>query len=166
MQTKQNIRELIPNIGTGGPLSPITQSVGNGLIQLGVDKNLVNNLVRAPDSSQTQDALAAQLKSYGSDPEATAALKAYGTSGFSAAAVRAMLRHADREADSKIAAFNVGNDAFYKDPVNANVPKVATGAQGESLTGSSATAYRSHPVGLPKGTPYKVLGDRTVYYAK
>jgi hypothetical protein len=165
---KQNIRGLLENVGTGGPLSPITQAIGNGLIQLGVDKGLIDNLVRAPDSSQTQDALARQLGSYGGDPEAAAALKLYGTSGFSAAAVRAVLRHAENRADAKIAAFNEANNAFNNDPLTRNVAQAAIAGQAGSYKASNAAIYRSHPVkgALKAGTPYKVVGDPTLHYAK
>jgi hypothetical protein len=168
IDTKQTIRDLLPNIGTGGPLSPITQALGNGLKQLGVDGNLVDNLVRSPDSSQTQDALAAQLRSYGNDPEAREALKAYGTSNFSAVAAKAVLRHAEKEADAKIAAFNSANSLFQANPLRANVPGASVGAQGRSYEESNATVYRSRPAAgaLPKGTPYKVLGDPKTYYAQ
>jgi hypothetical protein len=168
MDIKQNIRDLLQNVGTGGPLSPITQAIGNGLIQLGVDKGLIDNLVRAPDSSQTQDALARQLGSYGGDPEAAAALKLYGTSGFSAAAVRAVLRHAENRADAKIAAFNEANNAFNNDPLTRNVAQAAIAGQAGSYKASNAAIYRSHPVkgALKAGTPYKVVGDPTLHYAK
>ena len=158
---KQNIRELLPNIGTGGPLSPITQALGNGLIQLGIDKNLVDNLVRAPDSSQTQDALAAQLRSYGRDAEATEALRAYGTSGFAAAAAKAVLRHAEKEADAKIAAFNSANSAFQANPLRADVAGVGTSAQSAEFGARYFT--KMPPAGsLPKGTVYYVSGQRYV----
>ena len=172
LEIKQTIRQILPNIKDASTLTPLKTKIGQALIDSGMNKDFVNNLVAAPDSTQTQAALASQLKSYGDDPEAAAALKLYGSPQFSAAAVRAVLRNAEIQADAKISAAEKAVDAFYGNPVTANTPRAALKATQQSYNKANAKAdavpYRTHPVkgALTAGTPYKVLGDPTLYYAK
>lgn len=168
IEVKQTINEMMDNIKDGSTLTPFAAKIGQALIQSGVDKSLVENFINAPDSTQTQNALAAQLRSYGGDPEASAALKLYGSAQFPAAAVRALLRHAENQADAKIAAFNEGNRAFYNDPLMGNVSQAGIAGQSNSNANANAAMYKSHPAkgSLKAGTPYRVLGDATVHYAK
>jgi hypothetical protein len=170
IEVKQTINEMLPNIKDGSAITPFATKIGQALIGSGVDKNFVENFINAPDSTQAQAALATQLRSYGGDPEAAAALKLYGSPQFSAAAVRALLRRAGNQADAKISAFQKANKAFYDNPLtnNVNVPQEGITGQNESNARANATPYRSHPVkgALTAGTPYKVVGDSTVHYAK
>jgi hypothetical protein len=167
-EVKQTINEMLPNIKDGSPITPFATKIGQALISSGVDKNLIENFINAPDSTQAQAALATQLRSYGGDPEAAAALKLYGSPQFSAAAVRALLRHAGNQADAKISAFQKANKAFYDNPLTSNVSQEGFTGQTESYKASNAAIYRSHPAkgALKAGTPYKVVGDPTLHYAK
>jgi len=168
IEVKQTINEMLPNIKDGSAITPFATKIGQALIGSGVDKDFVENFINAPDSTQAQTALATQLRSYGGDPEAAAALKLYGSPQFSAAAVRALLRHAGNQADAKISAFQKANKAFYDNPLTSNVPQEGIAGQNESNAKVNATIYRSHPPkgALKAGTPYKVVGDPTVHYAK
>ena len=168
IEVKQTINEMLPNIQDGSAITPFATKIGQALIGSGVDKDFVENFINAPDSTQAQTALATQLRSYGGDPEAAAALKLYGSAQFPAAAVRAMLRHAGNQADAKISAFQKANKAFYDNPLTSNVPQEGIAGQNESNAGANAVIYKSHPAkgSLKAGTPYKVLGDATVHYAK
>ena len=168
IEVKQTINEMLPNIKDGSAITPFATKIGQALIGSGVDKDFVENFINAPDSTQAQSALATQLRSYGGDPEAAAALKLYGSAQFPAAAVRALLRHAGNQADAKISAFQKANKAFYDNPLTSNVPQEGFAGQNESNARANAAIYRSHPAkgALKAGTPYKVVGDPTVHYAK
>ena len=165
LEIKETIRQMLPNIKDGSALTPFVAKIGQTFINSGMDKDFVKNFINAPDSTQTQAALASQLKSYGDDPEAAAALKLYGSPQFSAAAVRALLRNAEIQADAKISAAKMAVDAFYGNPATANVPKAAFKATQQSYDDANKKQF-----GEPGARYFKVppkpgdLKPGTVYY--
>jgi hypothetical protein len=167
-QAKQTIAQMKDDIQEGGPATTVLTKFSSGLKQAGVDPNLIGNIINQPDAVQKQRLLADQLKLQGMDEGQIQALRAGAGPEFEKKAVLALLQNIEKRADAQIAAFEAANARFQDDPVNADVAGTSFKEQKRSNAKTKAKPYRSHPVkgALTAGTPYKVFGDSTVYYAK
>lgn len=168
LKTKNTINQMGPVIQQGGPLTNMLSKIGAALKDVGASSDLVDSILGAPDQVQQQNLLASQLELAGMDANAVQALRAGSSAQFEQAAVKALLRNITARADADLAAVQTANTSFQNNPTKGNVPEKIIQSQEKSFADSSAKVYRSRPAAgaLPKGTPYKVLGDPKLYYAK
>ena len=171
-QAKQTIAQMRSGIQEGGPATAVLTKFASGLKQAGVDVSLVENIINQPDAVQKQKLLAQQLKLSGMDEGQIQALRVGAGPEFEKKAVLALLTNIENRANGQIAAFEAANARFQADPVNADVVgtslKAQRGSNAKADATANATVYKSHPAkgALKAGTPYKVLGDPTLHYAK
>jgi hypothetical protein len=168
IRTKATIEQVMPIVTQGGPLSEVLSKLGSGLKQVGVSSDLVDNILGAPDETQRQNLLVGQLQLSGMDADQIRRLREGGSAQFEQEAVRALLKNLGARADADIAAAIEANNRFQTDPLGGNVPGKSIEAPQKSFERSNAPIYKTRPApgALPKGTPYRVLGDPKTYYAK
>jgi hypothetical protein len=168
IRTKNTIGQMDSIVTQGGPLSDVLSKIGSGLKQAGLNSDLIDNILGAPDQVQQQNLLAGQLQLAGMDAAQIQAMRAGSSAQFERAAVRALLKNIEARADADIAAVQSANASFQSNPLKGNVPEKIIDTTERSFAESNAPIYRTRPApgALPKGTPYKVLGDPKTYYAK
>ena len=164
IQTKNTIRQILPTVQAGGPLSTMLSKIGATLKQVGFDSDFVDNIMGSPDSVQTQNLLVTQLQAAGMDARAVEALRAGSGANFTQKAVEALLNSQLRKADSQIAAFQSANAAFQQNPLSGNIPGKAVGATTAEL---GAKYFAQMPSAstiaqMEKGQVYYVAGVRHV----
>jgi hypothetical protein len=168
IKTKNTLDQIRPIVTQGGPLSEMLSKIGSGLKQVGANSDLVDSILGAPDAVQQQNLLTGQLQLAGMDADQIQRLRSGASGQFEKAAVEALLKNIAARADADIAAAQTANASFQSNPTKGNVPEKGMDAQQDSFKRSNAPIYRTRPApgALPKGTPYKVLGDPKTYYAK
>lgn len=148
-------------ITQGGPLSNFKSTLGLGLIQLGLDANLVNVAFGGdPAAAPTQNAIATLIESLGGKGAAAA------TANNPAAAVNKFLDLAEQRARAEFGRAQQVNETFRQSGGFGDVFK--SGSKATTAGQTPVQIYVSHPRpgALPKGTPYKVKGDPNTHYAK
>ena len=168
IKTRNTLEQIRPIVTQGGPLSEMLSKIGSGLKQVGANSDLVDSILGAPDAVQQQNLLAGQLQLAGMDADQIQRLRSGASGQFERAAVEALLKNIQARADADIAAAQTANASFQSNPTKGNVPETGMNAQQDSFKRSNAPIYRTRPApgALPKGTPYRVLGDPKTYYAK
>jgi hypothetical protein len=167
-KAKNTIAQMLPDIQEGGPATGLLTRVAAGLKQAGVDNNLVQNIMLAPEGPQKQRLLANQLLLSGMDAEAIESLRAGAGPEFEKAAVLALLKNIGKSADAQIAAFDEASARFQADPLNADVLGTSAKAQKQVYDqpgkepGARYFTKQPAPGALNPGTVYYVGNQRFV----